>query len=225
MTQVWALWFIAFFSLFWWDFVFRFVIFHLHRKDLFNVNASCNLIPSKCQCSNMDSANFNSWKGISLLDECCLSPFRTLVWVFPVLPAVIWSVTCWQRAAHHQLWSLQPANSRWWKTGPSATKQPWQHKISLRSSHKDCTSTSGQVGLPICGWGFGYNADAGCGSGRLLPADDVIRALNLCIPSPRWCQTLHRQGASGGRLSGGSLLSHGSLLLHERWSLPPENAG
>lgn len=149
----------CFFSLVWWDFVFRFVIFHLHRKDLFNVNASCNLIPSKCQWSNMSSANFNSWKGISFLDDCCLSPFRTLVWVFPVLPAVIWSVTCWQRAV--QLWSLQLANCRWWKTGPSATKQPWQHKISLRSSHKDCTSTSGQVGLPICGWGFGHNVDAG----------------------------------------------------------------
>lgn len=48
---------------------------------------------------------------------------------------------------------------------------------------------------------------------------------NFCVPFPRWCEALHSEGASGRGLPCGSLLPHGSLLLHEWRPLPPEDAG
>lgn len=49
--------------------------FCLHRKDLFDVNASCDLIPRKCQRGNMNSADFNS-----------LDPVKVVIsgWMFSV---------------------------------------------------------------------------------------------------------------------------------------------
>lgn len=82
--------------------------------------------------------------------ECCVSFVRTLARGFP---AVTWRVTWWQRAVLRQLWSLQPAKCRWSKTGPSATRQREPRKMSPRSSHRNSTSTSGQVShfLPLHG--------------------------------------------------------------------------
>lgn len=77
--------------------------------------------------------------------KCYVSFVRTLARGLPACPAVTWRVTWWQQAVLRHLWSLQPANCRWSKTGPSATRQREPHKMSRRSSHRNSTSPWGQV--------------------------------------------------------------------------------
>lgn len=77
--------------------------------------------------------------------ECGVSFVRTLARGLPACPAVTWRVTWWQQAVLRHLWSLQPANCRWSKTGPSATRQREPHKMSLKSSPRNSTSPWGRV--------------------------------------------------------------------------------
>lgn len=141
---------------------------------------------------------------------------RTSARVLLVPPAVIWSRTWWQQVVLNLLWSRQPANCRWSRTGPSATRPLGPRRTWLRSNPRSFTSPSGQVSFSLQ-------------SSQLLKfyfllfgrVSHSVPGSDLC----RWCQAFHGEGASGGGLPRGSVLPHGLVLFHEWRPVPPEDAG
>lgn len=128
---------------------------HPHHNLAFKWNipiwefSNFNYILNKLKCFQTGKNSTGKW-FIFCKKKCPASTFR----IFGVPLAVIWKVTCWQRAVLHQLWSLQAANCRWWRTGPSATRQQGPRKTSLRSSPRNYTSPSGQVGFTLRVYGL-----------------------------------------------------------------------